>query len=45
MNLYMLLLEPMCKELTLGGCQTPTKASLSLPSSAAEGREKVTEGL
>lgn len=37
----MLLFEPMCEECTLAGCQTLTKASLSLPSSAGQERENV----
>ena len=31
--------------LTLAGCQVPTKAALSLPSSAGQGRENITKRL
>ena len=33
-----------CGGLTLTGCQVPTKATLSLPSSAGQGRENITKG-
>ena len=36
---------PSCGGLTLAGCQVPTKATLSLPSSTGQGRENKTKGL
>ncbi|KAK4827032.1 hypothetical protein QYF61_013166 [Mycteria americana] len=35
--------EHACGGLTLAGCQVPTKAALSLPSSAGQGRENITK--
>ena len=34
-----------CGGLTLAGCQVPTKAALSLPSSAGQGRENIMKSL
>ena len=34
-----------CGGLTLAGCQVPTKAALSLPSTAGQGRENIMKGL
>ena len=34
----------LCGGLTLAGCQVPTKATLSLPSSAGQGRENIMKG-
>ena len=35
---------PRCGGLTLPGCQVPTKAALSLPSSTGQGRENIMKG-
>lgn len=38
------LLQWGCSRWTLAGCQAPTKASVSLPSTAGQGRENITKG-
>lgn len=44
-TIYMMVLaEYHCGGLTLAGCQVPTKASLSFPSSTGQGRENMTKG-
>lgn len=37
------LISPWCDEFTQAGCQTPTRASPSLPSAAGQGRENMTK--